>query len=882
MKTYRDNLFRELIIDNFAGGGGASVGIELALGAPVDIAVNHDESAIAMHTVNHPYTEHFREDVFAIDPEKVTGGRPVGIAWFSPDCFEEGTLVLTANDGYKPIEQINVGDMVFTHKLRWRTVTAVMKTMRNEMIIKGYGHNGIHCSTGHPFYIKHCPFVWDNANRRYVRRYGDSEWKKAENLEKDDYWGCPEKITELPIPELKKSNNKSIVLPVDERLLWLAGRYTGDGWTRLTDTRAEIVIICGNHEVEYLKDKLNMWPRSNKRCKDGELNWTFRKTRTGGQFTANSRSLVNWLRQNFGHKAPNKTMPSWLYGAPVSFKLAFLEGYLGADGCKIENLTEASTISKKLAFGLRTLSATLGFSPTVYISKQNNVIEGRKVNAKQIYKVKWRDEVDDNHCQTFSENNILWAPIRSAIKTGEVKQFYNISVDEDESYVAEGIIVHNCKHFSRAKGGKPVSRNIRGLSWVILRWAMAGRSAPRVIFMENVPEIQTWGPLKEVNGELKPDPAHAGETFNGFIAMLTTGIDKAHPAFAEACEFLKLDQSSAEAGRLAAGLGYNVEHRELKACDYGAPTIRKRFYLIARRDGKPIEWPQPTHGKGKGLKPYHTAAECIDWSILCPSIFGRKKPLAPNTLRRIARGLDKFVIKNPRPYIMSNNTNNAPHGTDEPLATVTTGNRTAIDHTALITGSIVKYYSGAEQFSALDEPLHTVTTKDRHGLASSHLGVFRKNTDGKDLNEPMPTLTTSAGHMAHIKTYLEKIDGAENLGHWDEVRELLNTYAGYTIADDEVLLFEINGTRYYVADIGLRMLKAHELMLAQGFPPDYIIDIEPYIGKPYSEAKQIARLGNAVCPPVATALIRANCADMAVCKRPIKTMAQLNKILAAA
>lgn len=534
---FRDNLFRELIIDNFAGGGGASVGIELALGAPVDIAVNHDESAIAMHTVNHPYTEHFREDVFAIDPEKVTGGRPVGIAWFSPDC----------------------------------------------------------------------------------------------------------------------------------------------------------------------------------------------------------------------------------------------------------------------------------------------------------------------------------------------------------------------KHFSRAKGGKPVSRNIRGLSWVVLRWAMAGRSAPRVIFMENVPEIQTWGPLKEVNGEFKPDPTHAGETFNGFIAMLTTGIGKAHPAFAEACEFLKLDTNGAEADRLAAGLGYNVEHRELKACDYGAPTIRKRFYLIARRDGKPIEWPQPTHGKGKGLKPYHTAAECIDWSIPCPSIFGRKKPLAPNTLRRIARGLDKFVIKNPRPYIMSNNTGNVPHGTDEPLATVTTGNRnylctptvtkfqqTAIDHTALVTGSIVKYYSGAEQYSSLDEPLHTVTTKDRHGLAASHLGVFRKNTDGKDLNEPMPTLTTSAGHMAHIKTYFEKIDGAENLGHWDEVRELLNTYAGYEIADDEVLLFEINGTRYYIADIGLRMLKAHELMLAQGFPPDYIIDIEPYIGKPYSEAKQIARLGNAVCPPVATALIRANCADMAVCKRPIKTMAQLNKILSAA
>ena len=499
----------------------------------------------------------------------------------------------------------------------------------------------------------------------------------------------------------------------------------------------------------------------------------------------------------------------------------------------------------------------------------------------------------------------------------------------------------DCKHFSRAKGGKPVDKKIRGLSWVVLRWAMSS-VAPRVIFMENVPEIKTWGPLIELNGQMRPDPAREGETFRGFVAMLTSGIEKEHPAFSEACEFLKIEPDSEDGDRLAAGLGYAVEWKELKACDYGAPTIRNRFYLIARRDGQPIVFPEPTHGKGK--KPYRTAAECIDWSLPCPSIFERKKELAENTLRRIARGLDKFVLRNASPYIMCNNTNNVPHGVNEPLPTQTTGNRnylcapslvqyhseqgkgkvrgqeinrpimtidgspryainvsyltkyfsgarqtgasldapaptvTAIDHNALVTGCIVKYYSGAEQFSALDEPLHTVTTKDRHGLAASHLGVFRKNTDGKRLDEPMPTLTTSAGHMAHIKTYFEKIDGTESLGHWSEVRSLLNTYAGYSIADDEVLLFEINGTIYYIADIGIRMLKAHELMLAQGFPPDYIIDIESHIGKQYSEAKQIARMGNAVCPPVAEALVRANCAEIAS-RQIISTMAMLNAVI---
>ena len=496
----------------------------------------------------------------------------------------------------------------------------------------------------------------------------------------------------------------------------------------------------------------------------------------------------------------------------------------------------------------------------------------------------------------------------------------------------------DCKHFSRAKGGTPVSKHIRGLSWVILKWAMHPTASPRVIIMENVEEIQTWGPLKEIDGKTRPDPEHIGETFNGFVAMLTDGISKDSPAFAEACEFLGLDAESEEADRLARGLGYKVDWRTLKACDYGAPTIRKRFYLIARRDGLPIQWPAPTHGKG--LKPYRTAAECIDWNIPCPSIFERSRPLAENTLRRIARGLDKFVIKNRRPFIVANNTNNVPHDVKGPLPTVTTGNRnllcapsflqyhseqgggevrgqtidkpimtidgspryainaaylskyfggegqkgaaidepmptvTAIDHNALTSAHVVKYYGGEDQASSIEAPLHTVTTKDRHGLAESHLCVLRKNTDCKDLRDPMPTITTSAGHMAQTCTYLVKADG-DDLGHWGEVRELLNKYAGYRIADDEVLVLEIGGQAYYIRDIGLRILKAKELKIAQGFPRDYVIDIEPYIGKKYSEAKQIARLGNAVCPPVAEALVRANCAEIAS-RRVIATMAGLH------
>ncbi len=604
---YQDNLFNELIIDNFAGGGGASVGIELATGRPVDIAINHDADAIAMHSVNHPYTQHFQEDVFAIDPEEVTGGRPVGIAWFSPDC----------------------------------------------------------------------------------------------------------------------------------------------------------------------------------------------------------------------------------------------------------------------------------------------------------------------------------------------------------------------KHFSRAKGNKPVEHKIRGLSWVIIKWAMSS-VAPRCIFMENVEEIQTWGPLiyvegKEISelermpGSWRPDPERAGETFKAFVGMLSDGVAPDCPALAEACEFLKIGRGSAEEQRLIKGLGYKLEFRTIRACDLGAPTIRKRFYLVARNDGKPIVFPKATHGKGKGLKPYRTAAECIDWSIPCPSIFERKKPLVKNTLRRVARGLDKFVIKNPKPYILEMNFDNPFQDVDRPMSTQTSAN-----HHYLITPELVQVnHSGdslrgqkvddtfptitqkhgfgvatpvlvecshkngpgvhgvdapmntqtgkacfavetpfltpigygehkkqAPRVNSVNEPVSTVVSSCKQYLTAPALLQYHSEQSkgevrGQKITEPMPTLTTSAGHFAEIRTYLLPVDSTQDLYHWNEVRKLLNEYADYSIKENEILIIEIAGIPYFIGDIGMRMLKAEELKLAQGFPVDYIIDIERHIGKKYSEAKQIARLGNAVCPPVATALIRANCADMAY-KKPLRTVAELERAISGA
>lgn len=290
----------------------------------------------------------------------------------------------------------------------------------------------------------------------------------------------------------------------------------------------------------------------------------------------------------------------------------------------------------------------------------------------------------------------------------------------------------DCRHFSKAKGAKPVEKAIRGLAWVVLRWGLDVK--PRVMKLENVEEFKTWGPL--LAGEMRPDPARAGETFEAFIGMLTTGISADHPALAECCEFLNISLDSEDAARLVNGLGYTVEYRELRACDYGAPTIRKRFFMVMRCDGKPIVWPEATHGDPKSpavlagkLAPWRTAAECIDWSIPAPSIFGRKKPLAENTLRRIARGIQRFVIESASPFIVKCN------------HTTTRG----------------KYDCFRGQ--ALDDPLQTITKTHGYAIAVPHLTKFRTGATGQPVTDPVPTVTAGTsrrpGGNGHALGFVE-------------------------------------------------------------------------------------------------------------------------------
>jgi DNA (cytosine-5)-methyltransferase 1 len=395
----------------------------------------------------------------------------------------------------------------------------------------------------------------------------------------------------------------------------------------------------------------------------------------------------------------------------------------------------------------------------------------------------------------------------------------------------------DCKHFSKAKGGKPKEKGIRGLAWVGLRWAATAR--PRVMILENVEEFKTWGPLL---ADGYPDPLHKGRTFRSFVNALRYQ-------------------------------GYQVEWNELTAYEYGAPTTRRRFFLVARCDGRPIVWPNATHGiphslpvQAKRQKPWRTVAEVIDWSIPCPSIFDRKKPLAENTLRRIARGIKKFIIDNPNPFLVPADKagfiarqfgQSVGHGADQPLGTITAG---GMEKSQLVTAFLAQYHSETTSNNArgqtLDRPILTLDTSNRYALITSHLVKMKGTNIGQPVTEPIQTITAGGNHFAEVRAFLIKYYGA---GTGQECTDPLHTIP----TKDRFGLVTVYGQDYHIIDIGMRMLEPHELFAAQGFPSEYIIDQDAE-GKSYPKSAQVARCGNSVPPPFAEHLVKANLPELCV------------------
>ncbi len=440
----------------------------------------------------------------------------------------------------------------------------------------------------------------------------------------------------------------------------------------------------------------------------------------------------------------------------------------------------------------------------------------------------------------------------------------------------------DCTHFSRARGGKPKDKKIRGLAWRVVRWAAETR--PTVIAMENVPEFVTWGPLTRTGRVIKH---RAGETFQVFVGHLQA-------------------------------LGYAVEWRNLVACDYGAPTSRKRLFLVARRDGQAITWPEPTHGPAR-LRPYRTAAECIDWSDPCPSIFDRKRPLAEATERRIAEGIRRYVLNDPKPFLLTLTHGGRLEPLHEPMRTITGAHR---GEKALIVPSIVrtghqssdagkvagareplstivtkaehllvapqlihigngeregqrprcmdireplgtvvaggtkhyavaaflaKHYGGPRVAigQPMDTPVGSITGKDHHSLAAVHLTKLYGTSTGADMRDPAPTITGGGWHLGAVAVFLDKYFAT---GTPADIREPLDTITSKHRFG--LVTVELGGEPWAIVDIGMRMLQPRELATAQGFRPDYVLT--------GTKSSQVSRIGNSVSPNPAEALIRAN------------------------
>lgn len=614
------------ITDQFCGAGGSSIGATLA-GGEVRLALNHWKLAVQTHNTNFPNTDHDCADMSATDPRRYPSTR---ILITSPECFPAGSLVLT-RAGFVPIENISIGDLVLTHKNRWmRVVRTQSKQAEETVIVSGQGHtHGIEATPNHKFYARRQGQKWDNLKRDYDRRvFGEPDWVRADELTSSKYrWSTPVKVMQ---------DFEDIVIPPGLGELaadswWLIGRWLGDGSLSF-GRHSDVTISCGKHEESELVDRLS---------KTG-ANWRRYIKRTAINFTLTNRDLRDWLFSTFGHGAANKTIPGWAIGLDVELRTQLLAGYVSADGSISERRTRIDTVSKSLAFSVRLLAESLGYRAGAYLYEQHcSSIEGRELNVLPIWVVAWENNSSER--AAFVDGDLSWGLVKEVRPGRKDVTVYNIEVEEDHSYVVEGIVVKNCTNHSLAKGVArrlyerdlfgnvfidPAAERSRATMWDVPRFAEYHKYD--IIITENVVDAANWRLFESwLFTMYNLDYLHEIVYFNSMYAMPTPqsrdrmyivlwkkGIRKPNLDFCPIAHCLN--------------------------CGKDVPAIQT--WKKKRKWGRyKSQYFYRCSGCNLRVDPYYFAGmNAIDFSISAVRIGDRPIPLKPKTMARVKYGFERY------------------------------------------------------------------------------------------------------------------------------------------------------------------------------------------------------------------------------------------------
>ena len=694
-------------VDLFCGAGGATTGLELALRrlgrTHKGLAINHWKIAVDTMHANHPDVDTKQMSIEeAVPADLVPGGR-VDFLWASPSCFTAGHLVTTAR-GQVPIEDVRVGDVVLTHCRRWRRVVRTQhRNNASTVIVQGAGHFGIECTPQHQFLLR--PSFMDGQGRKHPKReYGVPQWMPIERaLANEALWSTPVRFEPLPAPRLPAAL-AGLADP-----WYVIGRWIGDGHSG--SGRHHDTSICCPHGQEQFLSFVLVGPRK----------WAYVKKRTVSLFTLTDSETYEWLTANFGRGAEGKQIPAWCLSMPLERRDSLFRGYLDADGYTKQRRQQCCTVSRALAVSLRMLAESLGHRVGMsYEGKRlTYCIEGRSGVALPQYRLHWNAALSETRApESFEEDGIVWSRVREMREGRKNATVYNIEVEGDHSYVLDGIIVKNCTHHSRAKGGKPRSNQLRAQPELILTWL--DQLFVRRLVVENVPEFVEWGPL---TADGRPIAAKKGDCFRAWI----NSIEKRN---------------------------YIVEWRVLNCADYGDATTRKRFFLQAVRRGcGRIVWPEPEYAEdpqpslfGPPLKKWRGIRECLDLSDTGTSIFNRRKPLATNTLRRVFVGLRKFCgLDFQMDFLGADGGDESRlRSTAEPLATQPAGG----NRTALVRSFLVRFNRHGDAES-INRPLSVIAAGGQHhALASAFIVRQNRGCFAEDADRPLSSQQASTVHHA--------------------------------------------------------------------------------------------------------------------------------------